>query len=152
MVGEKMNKRLIYTIGFENKSQEEFLHQLMRNGVGLVIDVRLNNCSEKDGYATFPTISNLLEHESIIYKNDRMLAPDDQIRQNYKRNADWTEYTGGFHKLMAQRNIHIYIRQNYLQEESVICLMCKEADSTACHRSLVAQYFASVLDADVINL
>ena len=81
-----------------------------------------------------------------------MLAPDDQIRQNYKRNADWTEYTGGFHKLMAQRNIHIYIRQNYLQEESVICLMCKEADSTVCHRSLVAQYFASVLDADVINL
>lgn len=147
-----MQSKTIYTIGFEGKSDEEFIFNLTENDIGLIVDVRLNNRSAKDGYASYPAIMNLLEQASIKYINDRMLAPDGQIRQGYTEHKDWKEYSCRFHELMGKRNIYSYINRTYQNQETTICLLCKEKDPDQCHRSLVAQYFSLVLDAKVVHL
>lgn len=147
-----MKSKIVYTIGFEGKSDKTFLSELSENNIGLVVDVRLNNRCSKDGYASYPSIMNLLEQASIKYIHDCMLAPDDQIRQEYKRNKDWKKYTCWFHELMEKRNIYSYINRTYQYEKNTLCLLCKENNPNLCHRSLVAQYFSSALGTEVVHL
>ena len=40
----------IYTMGFTQKTAEQFFEKIKQNGIQIVIDVRLNNQSQLDGF------------------------------------------------------------------------------------------------------
>ena len=46
----------IYTIGFTKKSAEKFFGLLQKNGINILLDVRLNNTSQLAGFSKYPDI------------------------------------------------------------------------------------------------
>lgn len=130
----------IYTIGFTKKSAEEFFEILKKAGIGLVLDIRLNNTSQMAGF----TKRNDLEYFvreicDADYIHDTNLAPTQDILDRFrKKEIGWEEYEAEFLELLKDRKIEDTLDKKIFSKPTV--LLCSEPTADSCHRRLVAEY------------
>ena len=129
----------IYTIGFTQKSAEDFFTRLLGAGVERVVDVRLNNVSQLAGFSKKDDLRYFLKAIcSIDYVHLPELAPTQDLLDNYKKHkGGWSVYEAGFRRLMSERKIEEQIPRAVIDRG---CLLCSEATPERCHRRLVAEY------------
>lgn len=145
----------IYTVGFTKKSAEIFFGLLQKNGVDVLLDVRLNNTSQLAGFSKYPDIKYFLDRIcGIQYISDTKFAPEEWILKDYKSGKiSWEQYVACFDELMKQRDINSYIMSDYSKfNDRNICLLCSEEKPDHCHRSLIAQRFKILFGANIIDL
>lgn len=132
----------IYTIGFTQKSAEQFFELLIKNEINLLLDVRLNNKSQLAGFAKGRDLSYFMEKIcNSQYIHEKEFAPTEQILDDYKKkNIDWETYESQFKILMIKRNVEKIYYKKYKSILGNICLLCSEAVSDKCHRRLLAEY------------
>ena len=130
----------IFTIGFAQKSAEEFFTLLINNKVKKLIDIRLNNKSQLAGFANAKHLPYFLKLHGIDYKYKPELAPTKELLNGYKnKEISWQEYEKIYNKILLDRNILNTISVNTL-EDSVF--LCSEPTAEQCHRRLAAEYLA----------
>ncbi|WP_449419313.1 DUF488 domain-containing protein [Phormidium nigroviride] len=131
----------LFTIGFTQKSAEQFFEMLIDAGVRRVIDTRLNNVSQLAGFAKRKDLEYFLRKVgNIEYIHVLDLAPTQDILDDYKKKkGDWETYEHKFLKLMKVRQIEEKISPDILDGG---CLLCSEAKPHNCHRRLVAEYLS----------
>jgi len=135
----------LYTIGYQRKSLATFIGQLKEAGVDAVIDIRLRNTSQLDGYAKRDTLAFLLrEGFGIAYEHHPELAPTSELLDGYHSDADWAAYESVFIPLITERRAE-EVGREVLGRYRAPCLLCFEPTAECCHRRLVAEYWASHL-------
>lgn len=129
----------LYTIGFTQKSAEQFFETLRRAGVKRVLDVRLNNLSQLAGFSKQNDLAYFLRViGGIGYEHRLELAPTQEMLDTYKkRRGDWRVYEEQFLQLMSARRIAETFTPEWLDGA---CLLCSEATADRCHRRLIAEY------------
>ena len=146
---------MIYTIGFTRTTAEHFFQRLRDAGVGLLLDIRLNNRSQLAGFAKYPDIQWFVKELcGAEYIHDDFFAPTEEILKAYQRhNIDWAQYEIRFDNLMARRNIKAYIQKHYAQYmDRPLCLLCSEPTPEQCHRRLVAEQFRLAFGGEMVHL
>ena len=142
----------LYTIGFTKKSAEDFFNKLKKQGVKLLIDVRLNNSSQLAGFAKKNDLIYFLKELcNCKYIHEPLLAPTKDILDNYKKKQiSWDTYKSEFEKLIANRRIEDQYKSQLL---NFSCLLCSEDDPAKCHRKLVAEYLQKKLEnIEIVHL
>ncbi len=130
----------IFTIGFAQKSAEEFFTLLTDNKVKKLIDIRLNNKSQLAGFANAKHLPYFLKLHGIDYEYKPELAPTKELLNGYKnKEVDWQEYEKVYNKILLDRDVLNTISINEL-DNSV--LLCSEPTAEQCHRRLAAEYLA----------
>lgn len=133
----------IFTIGYEGKSIDFYLNQLIENNIHLVIDVRKNPISMKYGFSK-KFFSRTLPELDIEYIHMPHLGIEKEKRKHLSSISDYknlfTEY-------------EMNILDNYLNSigniiqlyraKTRIALTCFEKDYTLCHRSVIAKIIKS---------
>jgi len=133
----------IYTIGFAQKSAEEFFKLLTDNGVKKLIDIRLNNKSQLAGFANAKHLPYFLKLHNIEYEYKPELAPSKELLDGYKKKEiDWKEYEKTYKKILIDRNILNKVSKDEL-DSSV--LLCSEPTAEQCHRLLASEHLAENL-------
>ena len=129
----------LFTIGFTQKSAEEFFRTLKTAGVRRVVDVRLRNTGQLAGFAKRDDIAFFLRNiNQIGYVHLQILAPTaDMLRAYQEGTATWDEYGRAFRDLIEVRHIEVELKGT-LQDRD--CLLCSEPEAARCHRRLVAEY------------
>lgn len=131
----------IFTIGFAQKSAEEFFTLLTDNKVKKLIDIRLNNKSQLAGFANAKHLPYFLKLHCIDYEYKPELAPTKELLNGYKnKEVDWQEYEKVYNKILLDRDILNIISINEL-DNSVF--LCSEPTAEQCHRRLAAEYLAN---------
>jgi uncharacterized protein (DUF488 family) len=132
--------RKLYTIGFTQKSAEEFFGLLRNNGVQRLVDIRLKPSGQLSGFAKQEDLPYFLKHlaDGCEYIHMPKLAPSIEIMSDYREDKDWKRYEERFEALMDERNIPDTINPGIFEEVSC-CLLCSEATAEKCHRRLVAE-------------
>lgn len=131
----------IYTIGFTQKTAEEFFRLLEDAQIHKVIDVRENRGGQLSGFAKYPDIAFFLDRIlGIAYVHESRLAPSPEIRSAYRRTRDWDTYEKSFRELMAVRGLPAAIAPE--EFEGNIALLCSEPAPEKCHRRLAAEMLA----------
>jgi uncharacterized protein (DUF488 family) len=130
----------VYTIGFTQKTAEQFFGLLKSAGVHRLLDVRLNNSSQ---LASFTKREDLEYFLSVIcdaeYVHEPLLAPTQAMLDDYKkRKGSWIEYETGFLNLMREREVERRLDPSLFQGPTV--LLCSEPTAEKCHRRLVLEY------------
>ncbi|ACF43976.1 DUF488 domain-containing protein [Pelodictyon phaeoclathratiforme] len=130
----------IFTIGFTQKSAEQFFNHLKQPGLTRVIDIRLNNVSQLAGFTKMKDLQFFLrEINNLDYVHLPELAPTKEILDGYKKNGgDWKSYEKQFLSLMATRRVENLVKKDLIDGG---CLLCSEVTPEHCHRRLVAEYF-----------
>ena len=130
----------IYSIGFTQKTAEQFFGILKRHGIKQLLDVRLKNVSQLSGFAKQADLEYFLrEICGAQYIHAPILAPTNEMLAAYKKEkGSWEEYETQFLRLMAERKVESAIAPSLLSTPTV--LLCSEPTAEYCHRRLVLEY------------
>ena len=129
----------LYTIGFTQKSAEEFFEKLKRAGVKKLVDTRLNNTSQLAGFAKRDDLRYFAQALcGISYHEFPSLAPTQDMLDDLKKHkGKWEDYEPRFQALLKERKALKQLDRSFFEEPC--CLLCSEASPEHCHRRLVAE-------------
>jgi uncharacterized protein (DUF488 family) len=134
----------IFTIGFAQKSAEQFFNLLVENNVKKLIDIRLNNKSQLAGFANAKHLPYFLKLHNIEYNYKTELTPSKELLNGYKdKSISWKEYTKIYNQLLIDRDI---LKNISIEELDNAVLLCSEPTAEQCHRRLLSEYLAKHLD------
>lgn len=146
--------RAIYTIGYEEKSIEEYINQLIMEDVRILVDVRKNPVSRKYGFSK-KTLQKAIEEVGIEYRHLPGLGIPGEKRMNLHNIEDYNRLFDLYEKevLGSRRDLLEMIYQLVLENDR-IGLACFERSSEYCHRTRVARAIVKhfSLDLPIINL
>ena len=132
----------IWTIGHSTRTIEEFVKALQAHGIKLVADVRLLPGSRRYPQFNKEALAKSLADHAIGYEHFPELGGRRKPRED-SRNTAWrndafrgyadhmetTEFIAGMARLTEAT-----------ERQGVAAIMCAEAVSWKCHRSLIADY------------
>lgn len=130
----------LLTIGYEGRSLEGYVNELIRHRISLLVDVRKNPVSRKFGFSK-STLSSVLRSCNIEYRHLPGLGITSSKRSGLKGSAD-------FQKLFEEYRRETLPRQQEALETIAgwvendvrrVALTCFERDHASCHRDSVAQ-------------
>lgn len=134
----------VYTIGFTQRSAEDFFGALKGAGIRRLIDVRLNNTSQLAAFAKRDDLEFFLsEICGADYVHVPEAAPTQDLLKSYRNgDIDWPSYTERFLQLMEARRIEQTMDWGTLLDRPSV-LLCSERTADRCHRRLVVEYLAA---------
>lgn len=127
----------LYTFGYEGLDIEAFIARIREVGIQTVLDVRELPLSRKKGFSK-SSFSERLSHANIAYLHAPALGCPKEIRDRYRKDSDWVEYTRAFTAYMVSQ-AEATRELVKLSRGKATCLVCFEADYTFCHRTYVAR-------------
>lgn len=130
---------VLFTIGYEGVSLEEYLNKLIINGIRLLCDVRKNSLSMKYGFSK-SQLKNACEGIEIKYVHIPDLGIESDKRKELHSQTD-------YEALFLQYRNDILTKTNPLQKHVLqllktykrIALTCFEANINQCHRKHLAE-------------
>lgn len=144
----------LYTIGFTQKSAQEFFTRLTENGIQQLIDIRINPQGQLSGFAKKEDLPYFLDElaSRCHYLYLPILAPTKEILNDYRASGNWPHYVARFESLMDERNVPATLDRSTF-ESLPSCLLCSEDSPEQCHRRLVAERLANHWpDLEIIHL
>ena len=89
---------VVYTMGFTQKSAEDFFELVKKNHISILVDIRLNNQSQLAGFTKGRDLAYFLkEIAGCKYAHDPVFAPTKELLNDYKKGViDWNGYVEVF--------------------------------------------------------
>ena len=140
----------LFTAGYQGRSPEQFVQDLARAGVRVLVDVRFSPYSRKPGFSKMP-LARSLQQAGIAYRHLRALGCPTHIRDQYRTDNDWDRYTRHFME-------HLHLQSPAIEElralavSQPVAVLCYEADFNRCHRAYVARAAARLAGAAVCHI
>ncbi len=131
------NSSGITTIGYEGKTIDKFLYELIRNKVGTVADVRRNAYSMKFGFQR-NKLESYLEKIGIHYIHMPELGIPSDLRKNLNSYDDYQALFAGYRQEI-EKKLDYLERIKSISINTKVSLMCFEKDVKYCHRGVIAQ-------------
>jgi uncharacterized protein (DUF488 family) len=142
----------LYTIGFTQKTAEQFFTVLEQAGVKTVVDTRLNNRSQLAGFSKADDLAFFLRRIGQIgYRYEPDLAPTQDLLDSYKKDkGTWEAYAAAYLSIIQSRQIGNLFTVAELADS---CFLCSEHEPTHCHRRLAAEYFQGIYpEIEIVHL
>jgi uncharacterized protein (DUF488 family) len=140
--GEQLNSDSIhlYTIGFTQKTAQQFFELLNCNGIDILVDTRLKPDSQLSGFAKGRDLPYLLKQLSNCeYQHEPLMCPTENILKTYRNDSNWQAYAAAFNQLLHNRNLITKLDIKWWHSHRA-CLLCSEHEPDFCHRRLVVEY------------
>lgn len=138
----KSDKIILYTIGYEGISLEEYFNRLIKNDIKMLIDVRNNPFSMKYGFSK-NQLKGYCENLKIQYVHFPEVGIQSKQRKELNTKTDYDKLFAYYKATIlsttqtTQRDIF-----DLLREHQRIALTCFEADINLCHRKHLADAIA----------
>lgn len=140
----KVNKTVLYTIGYEGISLEDYLVRLIKNDVRVLVDVRNNPLSMKFGFSK-SQLKRYCESLEIQYIHIPEVGIQSEQRQTLNTQSDYDKLftiyrENNLTKTQKAQNVIL----NLLEQNKRIALTCFEANICQCHRKHLAEAIESL--------
>ncbi len=144
----KGNKTILFTIGYEGISLEEYLVRLLKNDVKVLVDVRNNPLSMKYGFSK-SQLKKYCASLGIDYLHIPEVGIQSDQRQELNTQTDYDKLFTAYRKNNLSKTIN---SQNeifkLLKQHKRIALTCFEANISQCHRKHLAEAIENLPDFD----
>lgn len=144
-------EQVLFSIGYEGRSVEEFCNILLQNDVRLIVDVRNNPFSRKFGFAK-KRFSEIVESLGLGYIHMPELGIEHAKRETTTTDEEFQALFAEYAKTLPERQEaldHVYA---LLQENKRIALLCYEHEPIRCHRHVISDYLQKTKDVVVVAL
>lgn len=138
------NKTILFTIGYEGISLEEYLNRLIQNDVKILVDVRNNPLSMKYGFSK-SLLKRYCESLGIQYMHFPEVGIRSEQRQELNSQSDYDELFANYQKSNLTKTVATQNEiLNLLKLHKRIALTCFEANICQCHRKYLAEAIESL--------
>jgi hypothetical protein len=142
------NDTIIFTIGYEGSSLEEYLNKLIINNIKVLCDVRKNPLSMKYGFSK-NQLKNACEGVGIEYIHIPELGIDSDKRQELNNQSNYDRLFLQYRQTTLVKTRHQQQQLlRLLENKKRIALTCFEANIHQCHRKHLAEAIATLPDFD----
>jgi uncharacterized protein (DUF488 family) len=142
----KGNKTVLFTIGYEGISLEEYLVRLLKNDVKVLVDVRNNPLSMKYGFSK-SQLKKYCASLGIDYVHIPEVGIQSDQRQELNTQSDYDKLFAVYRKNNLSKTT---TSQNeilkLLKQHKRIALTCFEANICQCHRKHLAEAIETLPD------
>lgn len=145
------DESVLFTIGYEGISFEEYINQLLRKNVRLLCDVRMNPISRKFGFSK-GVLSEVLPQFGIEYLHIPELGIISSSRKELHAASDYQYLFENYKKELKRKNKFLSIVRDALVEYKKIALTCFEHQPLFCHRHCISEYIQKERNVTVIHL
>jgi len=129
----------LLTIGYEGRSLENYLNELLRAGVTVLCDVRRNPLSRKYGFSK-KTLSHACDGVGIRYEHLPELGIDSGERQELVTQADYDALFAAYERdTLPCRTEALEQILGWIASGDRVALTCYERLPQQCHRTRVAK-------------
>ena len=130
---------ILYTIGYEGISLEEYLVRLIKNDIKILIDVRNNPLSMKFGFNK-NQLKKYCESLGLIYLHLPEFGIQAELRQELNSQIDYDNLFADYRKNNLTRTIKGQAEiLSLLKQHKRVALTCFEANICQCHRKHLAE-------------
>lgn len=137
---------VLFTIGYEGVSLEEYLNLLLKNDVKVLVDVRNNPLSMKYGFSK-SQLQQYCNGLGIEYMHFPEVGIHSGQRQELNTQADYDKLFAVYCEDNLTKTISSQEKiLNLLKEHKRIALTCFEANICQCHRKHLAEAIENMLD------
>ena len=131
----------MWTIGFTQKSAQQFFGLLSKNAVKKLVDTRLNNTGQLAGFSKRDDLEyfcrTIISAEYVHWEES---APEASMLNAYKKKEiSWSDYAAEYLAMLERRKVE---KSMSLVSGGDACLLCSEAKPHHCHRSILADYLS----------
>lgn len=129
----------VLTIGYEGRSLENYLNDLLREGVTLLCDVRRNPLSRKYGFSK-KTLSSACAGVGIRYEHLRDLGIVSDKRKKLETQADYNALFDEYERTtLPEQTEALNMILGWIEEGERVALTCYERLPQQCHRTRVGK-------------
>ncbi|MBW6519257.1 MAG: DUF488 family protein [ANME-2 cluster archaeon] len=128
----------LFTIGYEGRDIDSFLNTLIKNDIDLIIDVRKNPFSMNFSF-TRNKLQNYLEKMGMQYIHIPELGIESNQRDNLSTIKDYQELFKKYRDTTLKEYPDQIEHITQLSRTHRTALMCFEADTAYCHRTIIAR-------------
>lgn len=142
----RTDKTILFTIGYEGISLEEYLNRLIKNDVKVLIDVRSNPLSMKFGFSK-TLLKRYCESLGIGYMHFPDVGIQSDKRKELNSQKDYDELFISYKQNNLTKTVSTQETiLNLLKKNKRIALTCFEANICQCHRKHLAEAIKSLKD------
>jgi hypothetical protein len=142
---------ILYTAGYQDRSVDQFLDELLRHGLRRLVDVRANSVSRKFGFAG-RTLARIAEQAGLEYHHFPALGIPSAARSALDGFASYRRLLDAYERDVLPRRRAEVRSVASLAEEAPAVLICFEHDVRCCHRSRLADALARMRGFQVVHL
>lgn len=142
------DKTVLYTIGYEGISLEEYLNRLVKNDVKILVDVRNNPLSMKFGFSK-KQLKTFCENLGIDYLH----IPEVGIQSDQRQELNTQKDYDNLFEIYKKQNLKKTVSQQQeilrlLKENKRIAMTCFESNICQCHRKHLAEAIVKLPEWD----
>ncbi len=141
----------IFSIGYEGRTGEELLAQLVAANVNVLVDVRERPTSRKADFRR-SMLDQTCRLAGVRYEAWADLGSTGHQREQLRRSRDMGEFRRRFRDLARRRRSQVLDSLARLARRETVALLCYERVHEECHRSVVADLVADRIGATVVAL
>jgi len=128
----------VITLGYEGRSLEGYLNELIRDGVTVLCDVRRNPLSRKYGFSK-TTLAKGCEGVGLRYEHEPALGIASEDRRGLKVQADYDALFARYRRVTLPRQTPTLSKiRAWVEDGQRVALTCFERLPEQCHRHCVA--------------
>lgn len=147
----RQEEQVLFTIGYEGISVEEFFNALIQNDVRLLIDVRRNPLSRKFGFSK-ERLELISKGVKIGYTHIPALGIESEKRATLNCVDDYKNLFQDYEETLNQRIGSLNEVYSLLCANVRVALMCFEKDVEMCHRHVIRNYLLRTYQVRSIDL
>lgn len=133
----------LYTIGYEGVSDEDFLRNLSKNDIAVLVDVREIPLSRKKGFSK-TVLERFLSRHGIKYVHLKRLGSPSKIRNRLKEDHNYESFFRDYTDYLMKEAKDALDELYEIAISEKACLMCYERDVSFCHRNVVADKLSTL--------
>lgn len=141
----------IVSVGYEGRTIDDFVAELVRAGVQTVADVRLNAISRKKGFSK-TRLRDALAAAGIDYRHMRSLGNAKENRQPFwdgRIEEGRRIFREALQSPEAESSLH---ELAILAADEVVAVLCFESDTERCHRKVIIDEVVEAAPMPVVAL
>lgn len=141
----------LFTIGYEGKTQSEFLDELGAAGIELLVDVRAIAASRRPGFSK-TALACAVRDRGIDYIHLRALGTPARGREAARKGRT-AEMRAIYAEQLDTAEAQLALEQALgAAREQRAALLCYERDAPCCHRSMLAELMSDRAGLEVRDL
>jgi uncharacterized protein (DUF488 family) len=141
----------VYTIGYESRSVDGFLNNLVRTGIRRIIDVRANPISRKYGFAR-SALTRLSGKLGLGYSHFPELGIPSKKRKEARTRAEFMQLFSHYEQQTLPAKTFEMAGVAELMQSTPSVLLCMEKKAEDCHRSRLADRIVSLTNLSQVHL